>query len=152
MAASTKGSLIMLTVNSFVALIFSLVSFGFRGLRENETLRRGGLWEICTTGVSILLRDELAMLRHKRKVAFKLWLSEVLVLLSLGVIDHRWHIPHWSQVRYAVLRNGGDKCNGTRCNCTSQNPICVSVLIIRMRDFQLSERGTLWLTFQVFRQ
>ena len=41
-AASTNGSLMILTVNSFVALIFSLVSFGFRGLSKSETLKRGG--------------------------------------------------------------------------------------------------------------
>jgi hypothetical protein len=45
-AASMNGSLIMLTVNSFVASMFSLVSLGFRGDKEKEMLNNGGL---CAT-------------------------------------------------------------------------------------------------------
>jgi len=45
-AASINGSLIMLTVNSFVARMFSLVSLGFRGDKEKEILNNGGL---CAT-------------------------------------------------------------------------------------------------------
>jgi len=44
--ASTNGSLIILTTNSFVARIFSRESLGIRGDNWNETLIRGGLWLI----------------------------------------------------------------------------------------------------------
>lgn len=45
-AASTKGSLTRLTVNSLVAIIFARVSSGFCDVTENEMLRSGGL---CAT-------------------------------------------------------------------------------------------------------
>lgn len=45
-AASTNGSLTMLTVNSLVAIMFARVSSGFCDVTENEMLRRGGL---CAT-------------------------------------------------------------------------------------------------------
>lgn len=45
LALVTNGSDIMLTVNSFVALMFSLVSFSLCRGWVNETLIRGGLWE-----------------------------------------------------------------------------------------------------------
>lgn len=45
-AASMNGSLIILTVNSFVASMFSWVSFGLRGDKEKEMLNKGGL---CAT-------------------------------------------------------------------------------------------------------
>lgn len=45
-AASTNGSLIMLTVNSLVPRMFSRLSFGLPGERLKDTLRRGGLCEI----------------------------------------------------------------------------------------------------------
>lgn len=48
LAASTKGSLMIFTVNSFVARMFSLVSLGFFGDSEKQTLNKGGLWETYT--------------------------------------------------------------------------------------------------------
>ena len=44
-AASTIPSVTMLIVNSFVEIIFSLVSFGLRADKLNETLTIGGLCE-----------------------------------------------------------------------------------------------------------
>lgn len=51
LAASTKGSLMMLTVNSLVASMFSRLSLGFLFERENETLNNGGL--CATYGINI---------------------------------------------------------------------------------------------------
>lgn len=44
LAASTKGSLMMFTVNSLVTRMFSRVSFERRGDNEKDTLSNGGLW------------------------------------------------------------------------------------------------------------
>lgn len=43
---ATYGSLMILTTNSFVASMFSRVSFGFRGESVNETEMSGGSCEI----------------------------------------------------------------------------------------------------------
>lgn len=58
LAASTNDSLIILTVNSPVSSMFSLVSFGRRGDRLNEMLTRGGLWETCHSKAA--QKDDLA--------------------------------------------------------------------------------------------
>lgn len=50
LAASAKGSLMMLTVNSRVARMFASVSFSPPRLAEKETLTRGGLCEIWDGG------------------------------------------------------------------------------------------------------
>ena len=46
-AASTKGSLTRLTVNSFVEMMLARVSSGFFDVTGNEMLRRGGLCATC---------------------------------------------------------------------------------------------------------
>lgn len=83
-AASTNGSLMMLTVNSFVECMFSLLSLGLEGDKEKETLRRGGLCATCPDHKDNVVRKVGEAVKgkeaaHHREVAVQVRLDSSLV-------------------------------------------------------------------------
>ena len=72
LAASTNGSLMMLTVNSLVAKMFSRLSFGFPGVREKETVNNGGSCAICVVSQSDMNAERLDIHDYQREIAGKM--------------------------------------------------------------------------------